>query len=118
MHSVRDLSSSRLKSLGLQSPLYTAGRGTAISLPSHLGVSSITFTQVLLHHRAHLMARDSWKYNLVVVHKEEETGLVNGCLVSGITIPPFPFFLSSLPFHTFPTYIYLSPSLSHSLLIT
>lgn len=118
MHSVKDPSSCRLMSLGLQSPLYVAGRGTSISLPSHLGVPSITFTQVLLHHKAHLIARDSWKYNLVVVPKEEETGLANGYLVSGITTPPFPFSPSSLPFHTFPEYVCLSPSLSHGLLIT
>lgn len=111
MHSVRDLSSCRLMSLGLQSLLYVAGRGTAIPLPSHLGVPSITSTKVLLHHKAHLIARDSWKYNLVVVHKEEETGLANDYLVSGKT-PPFPFSPSSLPFHTFPTYVCLSPSLS------
>ena len=42
--------------------------------PLSLGVPSITSTQVSLCHIAHLIARDSWKCNSVVVQEEEETG--------------------------------------------
>lgn len=83
MHSVKDPSSCHLKSLGLQSPLYEAERHIHFSAPLTYRVLSITSTQVLLHHKAHLIARDSLEYNLVVVHKEEETGLANGYLVLG-----------------------------------